>query len=388
MDEEKIFFDNASATRIDKRALKEMLPYFSQHFGNPSSLHDFGEASHAALDKAREQAGALIGAAPEEIFFTSCGTESNNFALWGLTGAHKDKGNHIIASSIEHQSIINPLKEFKKQGWEVTLIPVDKNGLVDPDEVKKAITGDTVLISVMHANNEVGTIQKIKEISGIAKENNILFHSDGVATAGIIPVDVYGLGVDSFSFSSQQMYGPKGAAALYLKKGIRIKPLILGGIQERGRRGGTENIPAIVGFGKACEIAKDGIGKDLGPITGLRDGLIEGIKKNIKKIKLNGHPKNRLPGNVHISFEYIEGESILLMLNMEGIAAASGSSCTSQALKSSYVLIEMGLSPTMAQGSILFSLGKFNTKKEVDKVLKVLPPIVDRLRKMSPLYKE
>ncbi len=388
MDEEKIFFDNASATRIDKRALKEMLPYFSQHFGNPSSLHDFGEASHAALDKAREQAGALIGAAPEEIFFTSCGTESNNFALWGLAGAHKDKGNHIIASSIEHQSIINPLKEFKKQGWEVTLIPVDKNGLVDPDEVKKAITGDTVLISVMHANNEVGTIQKIKEISGIAKENNILFHSDGVATAGIIPVDVYGLGVDSFSFSSQQMYGPKGAAALYLKKGIRIKPLILGGIQERGRRGGTENIPAIVGFGKACEIAKDGIGKDLGPITGLRDGLIEGIKKNIKKIKLNGHPKNRLPGNVHISFEYIEGESILLMLNMEGIAAASGSSCTSQALKSSYVLIEMGLSPTMAQGSILFSLGKFNTKKEVDKVLKVLPPIVDRLRKMSPLYKE
>ena len=388
MDEEKIFFDNASTTRIDKKALEEMLPYFSQHFGNPSSLHDFGEAAQTALEKARVQAGALIGASPEEIYFTSCGTESNNFALRGLAGAHKDKGNHIIASSIEHQSIVNPLKELKKEGWEVTLIPVDKNGLVDPGEVKKAIRKDTVLILVMHANNEVGTIQKIKEISSIAKKENILFHSDGVATAGIIPVDVYGLGVDSYSFSSQQMYGPKGAAALYLKKGIRIKPLILGGIQERGRRGGTENIPAIVGFGKACEIAKDGIGKDLGPITGLRDGLIEGIKKNIKKIKLNGHPKNRLPGNVHISFEYIEGESILLMLNMEGIAAASGSSCTSQALKSSYVLIEMGLSPTMAQGSILFSLGKFNTKKEVDKVLKVLPPIVDRLRKMSPLYKE
>ncbi len=388
MDEEKIFFDNASTTRIDKKALEEMLPYFSQHFGNPSSLHDFGEAAQTALEKARVQAGALIGASPEEIYFTSCGTESNNFALRGLAGAHKDKGNHIIASSIEHQSIVNPLKELKKEGWEVTLIPVDKNGLVDPGEVKKAIRKDTVLILVMHANNEVGTIQKIKEISSIAKKENILFHSDGVATAGIIPVDVYGLGVDSYSFSSQQMYGPKGAAALYLKKGIRIKPLILGGIQERGRRGGTENIPAIVGFGKACEIAKDSIEKNLGPITGLRDSLIEGIKKNIKNIKLNGHPESRLPGNVHISFEYIEGESILLMLNMEGIAAASGSSCTSQALKSSYVLIEMGLSPTMAQGSILFSLGKFNTKKEVDKLLQVLPPIVDRLRKMSPLYKE
>ena len=388
MDKEKIFFDNASTTRTDDRVLKEMLPYFDQPFGNPSSLHDFGEVTHNALDKARDQTAALIGADPEEIYFTSCGTESNNFALWGLTGAHKDIGNHIIASSIEHQSIINPLKEFKKQGGEMTLIPVDESGLVDPDDVKKAIRKDTVLISVMHANNEVGTIQKIKEISSIAKKNNIIFHSDGMGTAGIIPVDVYGLGIDCFSFSSQQMYGPKGAAALYLKKGIRIKPLLLGGIQERGRRGGTENIPAIVGFGKACEIAKDEIDKNKKFISGLRDDFIEGIKKNIKSIKLNGHPKNRLPGNVHFSFEYIEGESILLMLNMEGIAAASGSSCTSQALKSSYILIEMGLSPTMAQGSILFSLGKYNSKKEVNKVLRVLPPIVDRLRKMSPLYKE
>jgi len=388
MDKEKIFFDNASTTMTDDRVLKDMLPYFNQHFGNPSSLHDFGEASHDALDKARNQAAALIGAAPDEIYFTSCGTESNNFALWGLTGAHKDKGNHIIASSIEHQSIINPLKEFKKQGWEVTLIPVDKTGLVDPDEVKKAIKKDTVLISIMHANNEVGTIQEIEEVSGIAKKNNILFHSDGMATAGIIPVDANRLGIDCFSFSSQQMYGPKGAAALYLKKGIRIKPMILGGIQERGRRGGTENIPAIVGFGKACELAKNEMDKNMGSVTRLRDDLIKGIKENIKNIKLNGPLKNRLPGNVHISFEYIEGESILLMLNMEGIAAASGSSCTSQALKSSYVLIEMGLSSTLAQGSILFSLGKYNTKKEVDKVLKVLPPIIERLRKMSPLYKE
>ena len=384
----KIFFDNASTTRVDPGVLEDMLPYFSQHYGNPSSLHDFGDTAHSALDNARSQVAALIGASEEEIYFTSCGTESNNLALWGLGKAAKGKGRHIISSVIEHQSIINPLKDMKKEGWEITQIGVDSEGTVDPDQVRKAINDDTVLISIMHANNEVGTIQRIKEISDIARQKEILFHSDGVSTAGIIPVDVSELGVDAYSFSAQQMYGPKGAAALYLRKGVRIKPLLLGGVQERGRRAGTENIPAIVGFGKACEIAKDGMEKNMVHISDIRDRLIEGISNNIDKTKLNGHPTRRIPGSAHISFEFIEGESILLMLNMESIFAASGSSCASQALKSSYVLTEMGLSPTMAQGSISFSLGKYNTSSEVDRTLEVLPPIIERLRKMSPLFKE
>lgn len=388
MAKEKIFFDNASTTRVDDRVFEEMKPYFKKKYGNPSSLHDFGDMVRKALDKAREQAASLIGANEEEIYFTSCGTESNNFALWGLARAYKDRGNHIISSSIEHLSIINPLKEFEKEGWKVSLVPVDEYGSVNPEDVRKEITRDTVLVSIMHANNEVGTIQRIKEISNIVKENNILFHSDGAAAAGIIPVDVSKLGVDSYSFTSQQMYGPKGAAALYVKKGVRIKPLLLGGIQESGRRAGTENVPAIAGFGKACKIAENEMIKNNKYISKLRDNLIKGISDKIKNVKLNGHPTERTPGNVHMSFEFIEGESILLMLNLEGIAAASGSSCTSQALKSSHVLLSMGLSPTMAQGSILFSLGKYNTLKEVDRVLAVLPSIIDRLRKMSPLYKE
>jgi cysteine desulfurase len=388
MAKEKIFFDNASTTRIDPEVLKEMDPYLKQHYGNPSSLHDYSDKPKKAIEKARKQASDLIGANKEEIYFTSCGTESNNFALWGLARANKDRGNHIISSAIEHVSILNPLKELKKEGWKVSLLPVDEYGLVNPEDVKKEITKDTVLISIMHANNEVGTIQKIKEISDITRGKNILFHSDGIAAAGIIPVDIAKLGVDSYSFSAQQMYGPKGAAALYIKKGIKIKPLLLGGIQEKGRRAGTENVPAIAGFGKACEIAGKEMDRNIKYISKMQQSLIKGIKSSIKNVKLNGHPTRRTPGNVHISFEFIEGESILLMLNIEGIAAASGSSCASHALKSSHVLLAMGLVPTMAQGSILFSLGRYNTQKEVDRTLEVLPPIIDRLRKMSPLYKE
>ena len=282
MAEEKIFFDNASTTRVDDRVFEYMKPYFKKNYGNPSSLHDFGEPARRVLDKAREQVSTLIGANEEEIYFTSCGTESNNFALWGLARAYKDRGNHIITSSIEHLSILNPLKEFEKEGWKVSILPVDKNGLVNPEDIRKEIRKDTVLVSVMHANNEVGTIQKIKEISNIVKENNILFHSDGAAAAGIIPVDVNQLGVDSYSFTSQQMYGPKGAAALYVKKGVRIKPLLLGGIQERGRRAGTENVPAIAGFGKACEIAGAEMDKNIKYISKLRDNLIKGINTVLK----------------------------------------------------------------------------------------------------------
>lgn len=384
----RIFFDNASTTRIDDQVFKEMESYFRENYGNPSSLHDFGELAKSAVESARKKVANLIGASAEEIYFTSCGTESNNLALWGLARALKGKGNHIISSVIEHHSVLNPLKEMKKNGWNISLVPVDKCGLINTKDIENEITDSTILISIMHANNEIGTIQKLKEISLIAKKNNIIFHSDGVATAGIIPVNVRELGIDAYSFSAQQLNGPKGVAALFIKKGTRIKPIFLGGTQEKGRRAGTENVPGIVGFGKACELAKIKMEDNIKYISKLRDNLINGIINKVKNVKLNGHTTDRLPGNVHISFKYIEGESILLMLNMEGIAAASGSSCTSQALKSSHVLNAIGLSPTMAQGSVLFSLGKYNTAEEVSRLLEVLPPIVKRLREMSPIYKE
>jgi Cysteine sulfinate desulfinase/cysteine desulfurase and related enzymes len=380
-----IFLDNASTTRVDDRVYIEMLPYFNDYYGNPSSIHSFGEIPAEKLEQSRESCAVLIGGAAEEIYFTSCGTESNNMALWGIARAYREKGNHIITSAIEHYSILNPLKEMQKEGWEVTILPVDAYGKVDPRDVKKAIKSSTVLVSIMHANNEIGTIQDIREVSGITKEAGIFLHSDGVATAGIIPVDVKSLGVDSYSFSSQQMYGPKGAAALYLKKGIKIRPLILGGTQERGRRAGTENIPSIIGFGKACRIAKEEINDNSVQIQALRDRLIKGVNSSIENIKLNGHPTQRLPGNVHMSFEYIEGESIILLLNSEGIAAASGSSCASHALKTSHVLLSIKLSPAIANGSILFSIGKYNTEAEIEKVISVLPGIAEKLRKMSPL---
>jgi len=384
----RIFFDNASTTRIDDQVFKEMGSYFRENYGNPSSLHDFGELAKSAVESARKKVANLVGASAEEIYFTSCGTESNNLALWGLARALKGKGNHIISSVIEHHSVLNPLKEMKKNGWNISLVPVDKCGLINTKDIENEITGSTILISIMHANNEIGTIQKLKEISLIAKKNNIIFHSDGVATAGIIPVNVRELGIDAYSFSAQQLHGPKGVAALFIKKGTRIKPIFLGGTQEKGRRAGTENVPGIVGFGKACELAKIKMEDNIKYISKLRDNLINGIINKVKNVKLNGPTTDRLPGNVHISFKYIEGESILLMLNMEGIAAASGSSCTSQALKSSHVLNAIGLSPTMAQGSVLFSLGKYNTAEEVSRLLEVLPPIVKRLREMSPIYKE
>ena len=380
-----IFLDNASTTRVDERVYHEMLPYFNIYYGNPSSLHSFGELPAEKLEQSRERCAGLIGASADEIYFTSCGTESNNMALWGIARAYREKGNHIITSAIEHYSILNPLKEMQREGWEVTILPVDSYGKIDPGELKKAIKNNTVLVSIMHANNEIGTILDIREISGITKEAGVFLHSDGIATAGIIPVDVKSLGVDSYSYSSQQMYGPKGAAALYLKKGIKIRPLILGGTQELGRRAGTENIPSTAGFGEACRIAKEELSRNAIQVQALRDRLIEGISSNIKNIRLNGHPAQRLPGNVHMSFEYIEGESIILLLNSEGIAAASGSSCASHALKTSQVLLAINLSPAIANGSILFSIGKYNTKAEIEKVISVLPGIVEKLRKMSPL---
>jgi len=382
-----IFFDNASTTKIDERVYAEMQPFFTEYYANPSSFHDSGQFVNDKLEQSRVKVASLIAASEDEIYFTSCGTESNNFALWGIARAYKNKGNHIITSAIEHYSILNPLKEMEREGYKVTIVPVDRYGLVNPQDVKKAITNKTVLASIMHANNEIGTIQNLKEISNILKEAEIIFHSDGIAAAGIIPVNVEDIGVDSYSFSAQQMYGPKGTAALYLKKGIKIRPLLLGGVQEKGRRAGTENVPAIIGFGKAAEIAKFELEKKLKYISDLRDNLISGIQNKIDKVKLNGHPAKRLPGNVHIAFEFVEGESIILMLNIQSIAAASGSSCASHALKSSHVLLAIKLPPALANSSVLFSLGKYNTQDEVNKLLEILPPIIKRLREISPLYK-
>ncbi len=387
MNEKVIYFDNASATKTDDRVVDEMLPFIKEYYANPSALHTQGSFIKEKIEKARDQVADLVNCQSNEVFFTSSATESNNFALWGIARVLKEKGNHIVSSSIEHLSILNPLKDLKKDGFDFTLVPVDKEGHINPMDIEKAIKENTILISIMHANNEIGTIQEIKKISEIAAQRKIMLHTDAAATAGIIETDVNKLGVDLMSFSSQQMYGPKGIAALYIKKGTRIRPLLQGGIQEGGRRAGTENVCGIIGFGKACEIAKAEMSANAKKLIKLRDYMISGIKSTIKDVKLNGDPHNRMPGNVHFSFEFIEGESILLMLDFQKIAAASGSSCASAALKSSHCLSAIGLEATTAQGSILFSLGKYNTKEEVDYLLKELPPIIDRLRQMSPIYK-
>ncbi len=365
-----------------------MLPYFTGKFGNPSNLHDLGREAKNAVEEARAKTAALINAKPEEIFFTSSGTESNNFALKGLVQANSQKGNHIIVSQMEHFSVLHPVKTLEKAGCTVTAIAPDKQGLIDPAEVAKAITKETVLISIMHANNEVGTLQPIAEIAGIAKEKGILFFTDAVASVGWVPVDVKALGVDALSLSGHQFYGPKGASALYVRKGVRIKPQIEGGVQEDGRRGGTENVPAIVGLGKAAEIAAAEIPNRLPQLTGLRDRLFRGIAERIPDTILNGHPTRRLPHNVNLSFLFVEGESMLLFLNMEGIYVSSGSACTSRSLKSSHVLSCIGTDAAAANGTLLMTLGAATTETDIDYVLDKLPPIVQRLREMSPLYED
>ncbi len=386
----RVYLDHAAATPVLPEVVEEMIPYLSRNFGNPSSLHDFGQAPRNAVGEARARVSRLINAEPEEIFFTSCGTEANNFALKSVAARlrEQDKGKHIITSSIEHHSVVNSAKALEKSGFEVTYLPVDKSGFVDPRAVKEAIKKGTILISVMHANNEVGTVEPIREIAGVAKGAGIYFHSDAVSTAGTIPVDVKELGVDLMSLAADQFYGPKGAGALFVKKGTRIIPFLHGGIQEDGKRAGTENVPGIVGMGKAAEIVLQNMFSWNERITSLRDRLIAGLKEKVDHIYLNGHPTVRLPGNVSVCVEFVEGESMLLSLNMEGIAAASGSSCTSHALKASHVLLALGVDPALAQGSLLFSLGKGNTEEDINHVLEKFPSIVDRLRQMSPLYRK
>jgi len=385
-DVRKVYLDNASTTPLIPEVREAMLPFLDADFGNPSSLHQWGDPAREAVEEARDKVAHLIGAKAEEIVFTGSGTESNNFAVKGLALARKDKGGHVIVSAIEHFSVQHSARTLEKWGFEVSLVPVDRYGTVDPEDVRRAIRKDTVLVSVMHANGEVGTVEPIQDIARIARENNIPLHTDAVATAGTIPVDVKELGIDALSLAGNQFYGPKGVGALWLKKGVRIMPLLDGGVQEGGRRGGTENVPAIVGLGKAAELAAAGMGARVEHLTGLRERLLEELPAAIDHVVVTGHPANRLPGHASFCVEFIEGESMLMLLNSKGVAVSSGSACTSRALKASHVLIAMGLPHELAQSSILFTSGIGNTDADVDYILEVMPPVVDRLRQMSPLY--
>jgi len=382
----KVYLDNAATTPLLPEVSEAMLPYLGEVFGNPASLHDWGDTAREAVEAARAQVAQLIGANAEEIIFTGSGTESNNFAIKGLALAQQTKGKHLVVSAIEHFSVLHSARTLEKWGFELSLVPVDKYGVVDPEDVRKSLRKDTVLVSVMYANGEVGTIEPIQEIARITRENNVVFHTDAVAAAGTLPVDVKGLGIDALSLAGNQFYGPKGVGALWLRRGVRIMPLLDGGVQEGGRRAGTENVPAIVGLGKAAELAATNIAARIKHLTPLRDRLLTELPSKIEHVVITGHPQNRLPGHASFCIEFIEGESMLMLLNSRGVAVSSGSACTSRALKASHVLIAMGIPHELAQGSLLFSFGMDNTPEDVDYVLEVLPPIVDRLRQMSPLY--
>jgi len=384
----KVYLDHASGTPIHPQVREEMLPYLKEIFGNPSSLHQFGQESASAIEKARQRVAGLIGAEPEEIIFTGNGSEANNFALKGIALAHQKKGKHLIVSSIEHFSVLHSAKTLEKWGFRVTYLPVDQYGLVDPLKVARAMTEETILVSIMHANNEIGTIEPIEEISRVVRKRKVYFHTDAIATTGIIPLDVGELGVDCLSLSADQFYGPKGVGALFLRKGTRIMPYLEGGIQEDGRRAGTENVPGIVGLGKAAELAKKEMGKRRRHLLFLRKKLISELPRRIEHLRINGHPELRLPNNVHVCIEFIEGESMLMLLDSQGIATSSGSACTSRALKVSHILTAIGVPAAVAQGSLLFSLGTDNSEEDIDYLLETLPPIVQRLREMSPLYKK
>ena len=382
----KVYLDNASTTPLLPEVREAMIPYLGDVFGKPSSLHDWGDAARQAVEVAQAQVAQLIGANAEEIIFTGSGTESNNFAIKGLALAQQNKGKHVVVSAIEHFSVLHSARTLEKWGFELSLVPVDKYGVVDPEDVRKSLRKDTVLVSIIHANNEVGSIEPIKEIAKITKESNIVFHTDAVATAGTIPVSVKELGADALSLAGNQFYGPKGVGALWVRKGVRIMPLLDGGVQEGGRRAGTENVPAIVGLGKAAELAKANMATRIEHLTHLRDRLLTELPAKIEHVAVTGHPHNRLPGHASFCVEFIEGEAMLMLLNSQGVAVSSGSACTSRALKASHVLIAMGISHELAQGSLLFSFGLGNTPEDIDYVLEILPPIVDRLRQMSPLY--
>lgn len=382
----KVYLDNAATTPVLPEVRQAMLPYLDELFGNPSSLHDWGDAAREALAASRNQVARLISATANDVIFTSCGTESNNLAIKGLALARQKKGKHLVVSAVEHFSVMHSARTLEKMGFELSVVPVDKYGAVNPAEVRRQLRPDTVLVSIMMANNEVGTIQPIKEIGRITKEHGIVFHTDAVAAAGQLEISVEELGVDALSLAGNQFYGPNGGAALWVRKGVRILPQSDGGIQEEGRRPGTENIVAIVGLGKAAELAKDNIADRAKQMSRLRDRLLKELPPKLGHTDVTGHPTGRLPGNASFVTHFIEGESMLMLLNSKGIAVSSGSACTSRALKASHVLSAMEVADELAQGSIVFSLGIDTNDDDIDYVLEMMPPVVERLRQMSPLY--
>jgi cysteine desulfurase len=383
-----VYTDHVAAMPVDPRVFEAMGPYFKEFYGNPSSIHEDGEKAREALEEARGKVARLIGALDEEIIFTSCGTESNNLALKGITLAHQSKGKEVLISSVEHFSIMHCANALEKAGFHVTRLPVDSDGMVDPAVVERAISPQTILVSIMHSNPEVGTLEPIAEIGKITRAKKVLFHTDAIDSVGSIPVQVNELNVDLLSLAASTFYGPKGAAALYIRKGVKIQPLLDGGIQERGLRAGTENVPAIVGMGVAAELARQEIPRRMSHLKGLSDRLAQELPKKIPYLRLLGHPTQRLPGNVSVAVEYIEGEAMLLFMDMEGIRISSGSACISRSLKVSHVMLAMGVDAATAQGSLLFSFGMQNKLEDADRILEVLPPIVERLRNMSPVYRK
>ncbi|HCX64207.1 MAG TPA: cysteine desulfurase NifS [Eubacteriaceae bacterium] len=383
---ERKYFDYAATTPVDDRILQAMTEHMKTDFGNPSSVYEEGRNAQKIIDEAREEVAKAMNATSKEVFFTGGGTESDNWAIKGVAFANRQKGNHIITSAVEHHAVLHTCQYLEKQGFEVTYLPVDENGLIRLEDLKNSIKDETILISIMYANNEIGTIQPIEEIGKIAKEHKIPFHTDAVQAFGSEPIDVQKLNVDLLSVSAHKIYGPKGIGALYIRKGTKIDNLLHGGGQERKKRAGTENTTAIVGFAKACELAIENLDEYREHAISLRERMIDGILKNIPEVRVNGHREKRLPGNVNVSIRYIEGESILLSLDLAGISASSGSACTSGSLDPSHVLLAIGLSHEIAHGSLRLTIGKNTTVEEVDYVIETIPGIIQRLRDMSPLY--
>ena len=381
----KVYLDNAATTALSPKVLEKMMPYLTDIYGNASSPHSFGQTARIGVEHAREQVARAIHADPSEIVFTGCGTESDNTVLFGVAERYAKKGDHIITTNAEHHAILHSCAALEKKGIKVTYLPVDKDGLVTPEQVRDAITDKTILVSVMFANNEVGTIMPIPEIAAVCHEKGVLFHTDAVQAAGHIPIDVKAMGIDMLSISGHKFHGPKGVGVLYERKGIRLPSYIIGGEQEKGRRAGTENVAGIVGLGEALELAVTNMSETSARMTRMRDRLIEGIEATIPEVKLNGHRTKRLPNNVNFSIKYIEGESILLMLDMAGIAASSGSACTSGSLDPSHVLLALGLTHEVAHGSVRMTLGDDTTDEDIDYVLETLPKVAHRLRAMSPI---
>ncbi|MDR1600122.1 MAG: cysteine desulfurase NifS [Oscillospiraceae bacterium] len=386
MNNHRVYLDNAATTRVKPEVAAAMTPYFTELYGNPSSVHAYGRETRKAVEEQRAKLARALNASPEEIFFTGCGTESDNWAIKGAAARPAKKGRHIITSAVEHHAVLHTCEELGKQGFEVTYLPVTDQGLVQPAALAAAVRPDTTVVSIMMANNEIGTIQPVAELAAIAHEYGALFHTDAVQAVGSIPVDVKALGVDMLSLSAHKFHGPKGIGALFIKKGTRVDTFMHGGAQERGRRAGTENVPYIVGMGEAIGLAAARLEENSKRVRGMRDRLIDGLLDRIPEIRVNGDREQRLPGNVNVSIRYVEGESLLLALDMKGIAASSGSACTSGSLDPSHVLLAIGLPHEIAHGSLRLSLSDENTDAEMDYVLEELPGIVARLREMSPLY--